>query len=100
MGLIDIIKPPLSTALSNNPVDKPRQHQKTLGMPGIKFGTAGCEAQTLPLSYAIPNSSVSFNVGHKFEYLHLGIWTHKPSYIANLKSHHCRRLPFSNNKTN
>ena len=54
MGSTDIIKPLLSTALSSSTVDKPRQHQKTLGMPGIKPRTAGCEARTLPLCHAVP----------------------------------------------
>ena len=41
----------------NNPVDESHQHQdinKSLGMLRIKPGTAGCEAQRLPLCYAPP----------------------------------------------
>ena len=53
MGSINLIKPLLPTAISSSAVDQPWQHQqyfhqkKTLGMPGIKSGSAGCETRML-----------------------------------------------------
>ena len=64
MGSIKTIKPLLSTALRSSTVNKPWQHWKTSGMPGIKPGTGGCEAQTLPLYYAIPPAWVRCQIDY------------------------------------
>ena len=56
MGSINTNKPLLPTALSSIAVDKPWQHQKTSGTPGIEPGTAWFKARTLPLHYAVPNN--------------------------------------------
>ena len=54
MGLIDIIKPLLSTVLTSSTVNKPWQHQKNFGNARNWTRDIVREVQTLPLCYTCP----------------------------------------------
>ena len=82
MDSIDIIKPLLSTPLSSNNIDKPRQHRqldnKLLGTPGIDPGSAGSRSANVihcamqpPHQFPLRREVVGWNLTRKLSDLAL-----------------------------